>query len=116
MDRDEEPADLHPAEQPPVDRFCDVVMKGGVTDGLVYPWAIMALARQYRFQSIGGTSIGAVAAALTADASQWPGPHIVVSGMSNNAGMPWDLSEAKAWIGYEPQDDVWADLKKAGMA
>ena len=57
-----------------------------------------------------------MAAALTAEASTWPGPHIVVSGMSNNAGMPWDLTEAKAWIGYEPQDDVWAELKKAGMA
>ena len=41
-------------------------MKGGVTDGVVYPWAILELARQYRFQSIGGTSVGAVAAALTA--------------------------------------------------
>ena len=57
-----------------------------------------------------------IAAALTADASKWPSPHIVVSGMSNNAGMPWDLSEARAWIGYEPKDDVWAELKKAGMA
>jgi len=54
-------------------------------------------------------------AALTADAGNWPGPHIVVSGMSNNAGMAWDLSEAKAWIGYEPQDDVWAEIRKAGM-
>ena len=56
-----------------------------------------------------------MAAALTADASKWPGPAIVVSGMSNNAGMPWDLDEAKAWIGYVPEDDVWAELKKAGM-
>lgn len=57
-----------------------------------------------------------MAAALTADASKWPAPAIVVSGMSNNAGMPWDLTEARGWIGYEPQDDVWADLKQAGMA
>lgn len=63
-----------------------------------------------------GDHAALMAAALTADASSWPGPHIVVSGMSNNAGMPWDLTEAKAWIGYEPKDDVWADLKKAGMA
>jgi len=55
-------------------------------------------------------------AALRADASKWPGPAIVVSGMSNNAGMPWNLSEARDWIGYEPRDDVWADLKQAGMA
>jgi predicted acylesterase/phospholipase RssA len=57
---------LDPAQEPPLDRYCDVVMKGGVTDGVVYPWAVMELARHYRFQSIGGTSVGAVAAALTA--------------------------------------------------
>lgn len=55
-------------------------------------------------------------AALTADAGKWPAPAIVVNGMSNNAGMPWDLEDGRAWIGYDPQDDVWADLKKAGMA
>lgn len=56
-----------------------------------------------------------IAAALTADAGKWPEPAIVVSGMSNNKGMPWDLEEARAWIGYEPRDDVWADLRKAGV-
>ena len=55
-------------------------------------------------------------AALTADASKWPAPAIVVSGMSNNTGMPWDLEDGRAWIGYDPQDDVWADLRKAGKA
>jgi predicted acylesterase/phospholipase RssA len=47
---------------------CDVVMKGGVTSGIVYPYAICELARTYRFKQIGGTSAGAIAAALTAAA------------------------------------------------
>jgi predicted acylesterase/phospholipase RssA len=56
---------------------CDLVMKGGATSGLVYPRAVLELARQpkqgekkasYRFHSIGGTSAGAVAAAFTAAA------------------------------------------------
>jgi predicted acylesterase/phospholipase RssA len=56
---------------------CDLVMKGGATSGLVYPRAVLELARQpeqgekkagYRFRSIGGTSAGAVAAAFTAAA------------------------------------------------
>ncbi|MDB5538616.1 MAG: hypothetical protein JWQ89_343 [Devosia sp.] len=55
-------------------------------------------------------------AALRADAAKWPAPAITVSGMSNNAGMPWEIDEARQWIGYDPQDDVWADLKKAGIA
>jgi predicted acylesterase/phospholipase RssA len=51
-----------------VEMQCDVVMKGGVASGLVYPYAILELGRSYRFRSIGGTSAGAIAAALTAAA------------------------------------------------
>jgi len=47
---------------------CDLVMKGGVTSGIVYPQAILELAIKYRFRSIGGTSAGAIAAAMTAAA------------------------------------------------
>jgi predicted acylesterase/phospholipase RssA len=49
-------------------RNCDVVMKGGITSGIVYPSAICALARTYRFMNIGGTSAGAIAAAAAAAA------------------------------------------------
>ena len=49
-------------------RECDVIMKGGITSGIVYPKAILALAREFRFRSIGGTSAGAIAAAITAAA------------------------------------------------
>jgi predicted acylesterase/phospholipase RssA len=55
-------------DEPPVDRFCDLVMTGGVASGVVYPWAVVELARAYRFRSIGGTSVGAMAAALAAAA------------------------------------------------
>lgn len=54
--------------QPPADRYCDLVMKGGITSGVVYPRAIGRLARHYHFKSIGGTSAGAIAAAVTAAA------------------------------------------------
>lgn len=54
--------------EPPTDRFCDLVMKGGITSGVVYPRAISRLAKEYRFRSIGGTSAGAIAAAVTAAA------------------------------------------------
>jgi predicted acylesterase/phospholipase RssA len=53
---------------PPKDKFCDLVLKGGVTSGVVYPAAIVVLSKAYRFKSIGGTSIGAAGAALTAAA------------------------------------------------
>ena len=47
---------------------CDVVMRGGVTSGIVYPSAVCRLAQVYRFENIGGTSAGAIAAAATAAA------------------------------------------------
>jgi predicted acylesterase/phospholipase RssA len=47
---------------------CDLVMKGGITSGVVYPPAILALAEKYRFRSIGGASAGAIAAAAAAAA------------------------------------------------
>lgn len=49
-------------------RECDLVMKGGITSGVVYPLALLELARDYRFRSIGGTSAGAIAAGLCAAA------------------------------------------------
>src|SRR4030095_7532488 len=49
-------------------RKCDIVMKGGITSGIVYPRAVTRLARDYRFQCIGGTSGGESTAAGRADA------------------------------------------------
>jgi predicted acylesterase/phospholipase RssA len=49
-------------------RTCDVVMKGGITSGVVYPHALCELAVTYRFASVGGTSAGAIAAAGAAAA------------------------------------------------
>lgn len=55
-------------EEPPADQFCDLVLNGGVASGVVYPWALLELARRYRFKNIGGNSVGAMAAALAAAA------------------------------------------------
>jgi len=47
---------------------CDLVMKGGITSGIVYPLAACELARTRRFRSIGGSSAGALAACIVAAA------------------------------------------------
>lgn len=47
---------------------CDLVMKGGVASGIVYPEAIYEISRRFDLKSIGGTSAGAIAAALAAAA------------------------------------------------
>ncbi|WP_170327988.1 patatin-like phospholipase family protein [Ruegeria arenilitoris] len=43
---------------------CDLIMKGGVTSGVVYPFAITEIAGSYRLRNIGGTSAGAIAATI----------------------------------------------------
>jgi predicted acylesterase/phospholipase RssA len=47
---------------------CDLVMKGGITSGVVYPPAVLELAKKYRFRQVGGASAGAIAAATAAAA------------------------------------------------
>jgi predicted acylesterase/phospholipase RssA len=47
---------------------CDIVMKGGITSGIVYPGVVCKLSEKYDFQNVGGTSAGGIAAALTAAA------------------------------------------------
>jgi len=55
-----------PATPPP--RHCDVIMKGGITSGVVYPAAGVELAKRFTLKSIGGASAGAIAASLFAAA------------------------------------------------
>lgn len=51
-----------------MESHCDLVMKGGITSGIVYPRLIARLAAKYRFKNIGGTSAGAIAAGACAAA------------------------------------------------
>src|ERR1700719_3859784 len=44
-------------------RKCDIVMKGGITSGVVYPGAVSEIAKDFNLRGIGGTSAGAIAAA-----------------------------------------------------
>jgi hypothetical protein len=46
--------------------------------------------------------------AIIVDGSDWPVGSIVVNGMSNNTDMAWSLTDTKKWLGYEPQDNIYA--------
>jgi predicted acylesterase/phospholipase RssA len=48
------------------EKECDLVMKGGITSGVVYPGAITRIAKEYRFRNLGGASAGAIAAVAAA--------------------------------------------------
>jgi predicted acylesterase/phospholipase RssA len=62
-----------PAEKPTVfeaaHKECDLVMKGGLTSGIVYPPLVDQLHKAgFSFRNVGGTSAGAIAAAVAAAA------------------------------------------------
>jgi len=60
-----EPASAQPAG--PL-KECDLIMKGGITSGVIYPRAAVKLSNSYRFKQVGGASAGAIAAAFVAAA------------------------------------------------
>jgi predicted acylesterase/phospholipase RssA len=77
-------------------RFCDVVMKGGVTSGVVYPKAVVTLAKAFRLRNIGGTSAGAIAAAAAAAAEFARRTGAKAGGYDLLAGLPDHLSRKNA--------------------
>jgi predicted acylesterase/phospholipase RssA len=68
------------------EKFCDIVLKGGIASGVVYPLALVSLAETYRFSNIGGTSAGAIAAAAAAAAEY--GRHTENAGFDRLAKIP----------------------------
>ena len=78
-------------------RYCDVVMKGGITSGVVFPAAIARLSTQFRFRNIGGTSAGAIAAAGAAAAEYRRGTDAANPGYGFAR-----LGELGGWLGERP--------------
>ena len=83
-------------------RECDLVMKGGITSGVIYPLAIVEISKAFRLRSIGGTSAGAIAAAAAAAAEvgrqrtrngQLPSTH---DGFAELADLPAHLGQDAA--------------------
>ena len=72
---------------------CDLVMKGGITSGIVYPPAVKKLSDKYRFRSIGGTSVGAMAAAAIAAAEFYRQTH-----HGSTKGFDCLDSDVKEWL------------------
>ena len=87
---------------------CDMVMKGGITSGVVYPLAICELAKTYTFKSLGGTSAGAIAASAAAAAEYGRQNR---QAESNESGFE-KLEKLPDWLGenlftlFQPQADT----------
>jgi predicted acylesterase/phospholipase RssA len=70
---------------------CDLVMKGGITSGIVYPpLAIKLHDEGYSFRKVGGTSAGAIAAAVTAAAEH-----------GKEKGGFEKLNQVREWLGND---------------
>lgn len=90
-------------------RFCDIVLKGGITSGVVYPLALVALSKKFRFSHIGGTSAGAIAAAAAAAAEY--GRSANAAGFSRIEQVPDELgSDLLPLFQPTPQLRPWFDI------
>ena len=78
---------------------CDVIMKGGITSGVIYPLAICELATRYQLHNVGGTSAGAIAAAAAAAAER--GRRRRLADPASTAGAYGRLAELPEELGAE---------------
>lgn len=77
-------------------------MKGGITSGVVYPLAACELAQTYRFKNIGGTSAGAIAAAVFAAAEY---------GRNHGTGDTFpELEKLPHWLGQLSKTEEGSNL------
>jgi predicted acylesterase/phospholipase RssA len=71
---------------------CDLVMKGGITSGVIYPHAVCQLATTRRLVQIGGTSAGAIAAGGAAAAEYGRDARSPTAGFPQLASLPGQLA------------------------
>jgi hypothetical protein len=83
-------------------RYGDIVMKGGITSGVIYPYAVCEIAKTYRFRNIGGTSAGAIGSVFAAAAEY--GRHSATGGFKRLAELPmWLGSKQNLFRLFQPQ-------------
>jgi predicted acylesterase/phospholipase RssA len=96
-------------------RLCDIVMKGGITSGVVYPNAICELATTYVIKNIGGTSVGAIAAAITAAAEYRRRERGSGAGYAELAKLPEFLGRPGALLALFAPDRMARALLKVAL-
>lgn len=85
---------------------CDIIMKGGITSGVIYPWAVCELAKTYRFKCVGGTSAGAIAAAASAAAEygRGVGGFEILAELPDSLGAVQSNGQPKLLSLFQPQE------------
>jgi len=78
---------------------CDVVMKGGITSGVIYPRALRELGATYRLRGVGGASAGAIGAAVGAAAEYGRQS----GGFDRMDALPGQLGDGRLAALFQPQ-------------
>jgi predicted acylesterase/phospholipase RssA len=106
VDLDREATSLPTGEDARALPQCDLVMKGGITSGVVYPGAVIALAKKFRFAALGGTSAGAIAAGVCA-AGEYGRIHGKGNGLAQLREVSRELGEPGVLTGlFQATDDA----------
>lgn len=80
---------------------CDLILKGGITSGVVYPSAIAEIAKDHRYRSIGGSSAGAIASVAAAAAEYGRQSRQNTAAFADLADIPTELAETRIVEGLE---------------
>lgn len=102
MSSTEAKAEIVSTEPSIPNRECDVVMKGGITSGVIYPMALSTLGSTYRFRNIGGASAGAIGAAVGAAAEFARSTR----GFERLSALPAQLGEGRLAELFQPQRET----------
>ncbi len=103
-----------PTSYPPVSdlaRGCDLVMKGGITSGVVYPHAVCQLATDHRIHCVGGSSAGAIAAgaAAAAEKGRASGGFVRLAGLADWLASPSEHGDGTNLYNlFQPQRETQA--------
>jgi predicted acylesterase/phospholipase RssA len=88
-------------------RCCDLVMKGGITSGVVYPKAVEEVAKRFYLMGVAGTSAGAIAASLAAAAEYRRRTTGSFAGFTELAGLGEELAKPGRLLGlFTPDRDT----------
>ena len=86
----------------PPELECDVVLKGGIASGVIYPRALAEFATTYRLRNLGGASAGGIGSALGAAAEFGRAG----GGFDRLAALPGQLGEGRLAALFAPQPET----------
>ena len=96
-----------------INKCCDLVMKGGITSGVLYPAAIQEIGEKFHLVGIGGTSAGAIASCVAAAAEYRRRQTGSADGFNMLEKVADDMAQPNALLSlFRPDKDTKKDFKR----